>query len=255
MIQALFLSVGQLFDRRVAMVFVKSLLVTLALISALAVGLWYGLRSGSIALGNWLETPAVSGDGTSFWGGMLRSTGSFLATASDDSTFTNVGTIVIMLVLLHLLLFRAIAVGVMDVFADDVVEAVEAKHYPQAHATARGVPFGQSVAMGLGSGVRAVLVNLLFSPLYLMLLITGIGTPIAFFIVNTWLLGRDLGDMVAARHMRGRDLPGWRSKTSFRRLRLGAVGTGLFLIPGVSLLAPVLGAAMATHMFHMGRRS
>jgi CysZ protein len=31
------------------------------------------------------------------------------------------------------------------------------------------------------------------------------------------------------------------------------VGTGLFLVPLVALVAPVLGAAMATHAFHRGR--
>jgi uncharacterized protein involved in cysteine biosynthesis len=230
MIQALFLSLGQLFDRRVAMVFVKSLFLTIVALAAISVGIWFGMH-------RLLEWAAAKLGGLSWVGD-----------AADIAT-------IVLILLAHFLLFRVVAIAVMDIFADDVVEAVEAKYYPNAHATARAVPFGQSLAMGLGSAFRALLVNVLFSPLYLILLITGVGTPIAFFLVNTWLLGRDLGDMVAARHMRGRDLPGWRSKTSFRRLRLGAVGTGLFLIPGVSLLAPVLGAAMATHMFHMGRRT
>jgi uncharacterized protein involved in cysteine biosynthesis len=230
MIQALFLSLGQLFDRRVAMVFVKSLLLTIVLLGAMSVGIWFGMHR----LLEWVAARL---------GGL-----SWVGDAADIST-------IVLILLAHLLLFRAVAIAVIGIFADDVVEAVEAKHYPQAHATARAVPFGQSLAMGLGSGFRALLINLLFSPLYLILLLTGVGTPIAFFLVNTWLLGRDLGDMVAARHMRARDLPKWRSKTSFRRLRLGAVGTALFLIPGISLLAPVLGAAMATHAFHLGRRS
>jgi CysZ protein len=229
MIQALFLSLGQLFDRRIAMVFVKSLFLTIVALAAISVGIWFGMH-------RLLEWVAARIGGVAWVGDV-----------ADIST-------IVLILLAHFLLFRAVAIAVMDIFADDVVEAVEAKHYPHAHTTARAVPLGQSLAMGLGSAFRALLVNMLFSPIYLILLITGVGTPIAFFIVNTWLLGRDLGDMVAARHMRGRDLPGWRSKTSFRRLRLGAVGTGLFLIPGVSLLAPVLGAAMATHMFHMGRR-
>jgi uncharacterized protein involved in cysteine biosynthesis len=229
MIQALFLSIGQLFDRRIAMVFIKSLLVTIVLLGLVCVGIWFGMHR----LLDW----AAERLGGLSWAG----------DAADISTL-------ILILLAHLLLFRAVAVAVIGIFADDVVEAVEAKHYPDAHASARAVPFAQSLVMGLGSGLRAVLINVLFSPVYLILLLTGVGTPIAFFLINTWLLGRDLGDMVAARHMRGRDLPGWRRRTSFRRLRLGAVGTALFLIPGISLLAPVLGAAMATHAFHLGRR-
>lgn len=229
MIQAFFLSLGQLFDRRIAMVFVKSLFVTIALMIAISAGIWFGMQ--------WVFDWIADRIGHYGW--------------TTDAA--SISTILLILVA-HLLLFRAVAIAVMDIFADDVVEAVEAKHYPDAHATARAVPFGQGLAMGLGSAFRAVTINVLFSPIYLILLITGVGTPIAFFVVNTWLLGRDLGDMVAARHMRSREMAGWRSKTGFRRLRLGAVGTALFLIPGVSLLAPVLGAAMATHMFHLGRK-
>src|ERR1044072_7172673 len=230
MIQALFLSIGQLFDRRVAMVFVKSLFVTIVLLGVVSVGIWFGMHR----LLDWIAARL---------GGL-----SWAGDAADVST-------IVLILLAHFLLFRAVAIAVIGIFADEVVEAVEAKHYPQAHATARAVPFGQSLAMGLGSGFRALLINLLFSPLYLILLLTGVGTPIPFFLVNTWLLGRDLGDMVAARHMRGRDLPKWRSKTSFRRLRLGGVGNALFLIPRTSLPPPVLAAAMRPHASPLGRRS
>ncbi|MGT2514739.1 hypothetical protein ACVOMT_11350 [Sphingomonas panni] len=49
--------------------------------------------------------------------------------------------------------------------------------------------------------LRTIAVNLFFVPLYLLLLATGIGTAAVFFVVNGWLLGRDLSDMVAARHL------------------------------------------------------
>lgn len=229
MIQAFFLSLGQLLDGRVAAVFLKSLLVTLILFAVGAVGIWFGMHWLSDAIAAWL--------GGWSW-------------ARD---FADIATIVIVL-LVHWLMFRAIAIAVIGVFADEVVMAVEARHYPDAHAAARDVPFGRSLLMGLGSVGRLVLVNLLLSPLYLMLLITGVGTPIAFFLVNSWLLGRDLGDMVAARHMPDRQLPAWRSGTRFRRFALGAFGTGLFFVPVVNLVAPVIGAAMAAHAFHLRRR-
>jgi len=151
-------------------------------------------------------------------------------------------------------LFRIIAVAVVGIFGDDVVAAVEAKHYPEALAEARNVPFGRSVAMGLGSAGRLILVNLAVSPLYLLLLITGVGTAILFFIVNGWLLGQDLGEMVAARHVSQKGMKSWRGSTGFQRFALGLAGTALFLVPILNLVAPVLGAAMATHLFHGRRR-
>ena len=224
MIQAFFLSLGQLLDRPVAMVFLKSLLVTLVLFVGLGFGLYYGIHW---ATARWMQ--------------------------GYSGPFADIAVIVLLLAA-HWLLFRAIAVAVIGIFADEIVQAVEARHYPQAHAAARDVPFGRSLAMGLGSVTRLIVINVLLSPLYIMLLITGVGTPIAFFLVNSWLLGRDFGDMVAARHMPGPQLPKWRGRTRFRRFALGAFGTGIFFIPGLNLLAPIIGASMATHAFHQGRK-
>ncbi len=228
MIQAFFLSLGQLLDRPIARVFLKSLLLTLLLFAGAAVGLWFAMHALADGIAAWL-------------GGW-----------SGSGAFADIATIVLV-ILAHWLLFRAIAIAVIGIFGDEVVAAVERRYYPGAHAEARDVPFARSLAMGLGSGARAIGVNLLLSPLYLALLITGVGTALAFFLVNAWLLGRDLGDMVAARHMPPAELPSWRARTGIRRFALGAVTTGLLLVPLVNLVAPVLGAAMATHLFHRGR--
>ena len=107
--------------------------------------------------------------------------------------------------------------------------------------------------MGIGSAARTIGVNLALMPVYLALLITGVGTAALFFLVNAWLLGRDLEDMVAARHLNPGALPQWRRHTRVGRFALGAIGTGLFLVPILNLVAPVVGAAMATHAFHRGR--
>lgn len=221
MIAALFLSVGQLGDRRILAVLAKSLALTLMLLATAGVGLWFGVR----ALARWAGISAVGGD---------------LAGAAA----------VLGGVALGWLIFRALAIAIVGLFADDVVAAVEAKHYPAALATARPVPFARGLAMGAGSAGRAVLWNIVAIPLYVVLLATGVGSAIGFFAVNALLLGRDLGDMVAARHRPASALPAFRHATRGPRLVLGAIGTALLLVPIVNLVAPVLGAAMATHVFH-----
>jgi len=225
-IHAFFLSLGQLGDRRIIGVFLKSLALTLVIFAALGVGLWYGTHG----IAHWSRAGA-EGEG-----------------------LASLATLVLLL-LAHWLLFRAVAIAVIGIFGDEVVHVVEAEHYPEALARARPVPFARALGMGLGSAARAILVNLLLAPLYLMLIVTGIGTPIAFFLVNAWLLGRDLGDMVAARHMPFEALAEWRGRTRASRFLLGSAGTALLLVPIVNLFAPVLGAAMATHQFHRGRKA
>ncbi len=70
----------------------------------------------------------------------------------------------------------------------------------------------------------------------------------AVWVVNALLLGRDLAEMVTARH------PNLMLPSRGRRTLLGLPVAALFLLPVANLLAPVLGAAMAVHMIH-GRKS
>ncbi len=218
MLRAFLLSLGQLGDRAVLGVLAKSLAVTLAIFAVAGTAAWWGIDA---ALAEWRWHGALAG---------LAAT--------------------MLLVLALWLLFRAVAVAVVGIFADDVVAAVERRHYPRALATARSVSFHRGLAAGLRSAARVVLVNLLLAPVYVALLVTGVGTAALFFVVNGWLLGRDLGDMVAMRHLPAPAMAAWRRRTAPQRFLLGLAGTALFLVPLLNILAPVLGAAMATHLFH-----
>jgi uncharacterized protein involved in cysteine biosynthesis len=222
MIRAFFLSVAQLRDPAILRVLALSLAVTLAAFAALGGGLYWALDRAFADL---------SYHGT-------------LAGAAAG----------VLTVLALWLVFRAVAVLVVGLFADSIVAAVERRHYPAALETARPVPVARGLAMGVGSAARFVGVNLLLLPAYAALLVTGVGTAALFFVANAWLLGRDLGDMVAARHMPAAAMRGWRTATGARRFLLGLAGTGLFVVPVLNILAPVLGAAMATHLFHRNLR-
>jgi uncharacterized protein involved in cysteine biosynthesis len=225
MVRAFLLSLGQLGDPAVLKVLAKSLALTLVLFLLLGLGLWWGVT----ALVGWAG-----------WGA-----GAGFAAATGAVLVAIVG---------GWLLFRVVAVVVIGLFADEVVAAVERRHYPEALASARSVPTGLALRMGLASAGRALLFNLLALPLYLLLLVTGIGTVLLFAAVNALLLGRDLGEMVAARHLDRAALRDWLGATRGQRFALGLAATGLFVVPVIGLVAPILGAAMATHQFH-GRRT
>ncbi|RHW19022.1 hypothetical protein D1610_02510 [Sphingomonas gilva] len=225
MIRAFTLSVAQLGDPRILKVLAKTLGLTFLIFIALGVGLWFAFPA-TLAWFGWGETAQ-----------------GFAAAAS-----------IVLLLLSLWLLFRAVAIAVLGLFAEDVVIAVEERHYADTLASARAPRWSTAVRMSIASALRAVLFNLLASPIYLALLITGIGTAIAFAIVNGWLLGRDFGEMVAVRHMPREAVGAWLATTRLRRFLLGLVVTGLFVVPGVNLFAPILGAAMAAHLFHAGWR-
>lgn len=148
------------------------------------------------------------------------------------------------------LLFRGVAIAVIGLFADEIVAAVEQRHYPGAAQRARTPGFILSARLGLMSLARLLLLNLLAIPLYALLLVTAIGPLLLFLIINALLLGRDLGDMVAVRHLDAGAHRDWLRVTRGQRALMGAIVTGLFMIPFVNLIAPVIGAGMATHLFH-----
>ena len=75
-----------------------------------------------------------------------------------------------------------------------------------------------------------------------------------FFAANGWLLGRDLGEMVAVRHVPDDGMKAWRASTRWPRLGMGLIVSGLLTVPGINLFAPILGAAMAANLFH-GRKA
>jgi CysZ protein len=225
MLRAVALSFAQLSDPPVLRVLAKSLAVTVVIFAALWAGAW------------WLGSRLAGWFGAGEWQGIAGAAAVILALAASW------------------LLFRAVAIAVVGLFADEVVEAVERRHYPSALERGRAVPFVRGAALGFGSASRAILVNLALMPLYVALLVTGVGTAAAFFVVNGWLLGRDLGDMVAARHHPRAAMRDWRSGTRGGRFVLGLAGTALLVVPGVNLVAPVLAAAMATHWYHRRGRA
>jgi uncharacterized protein involved in cysteine biosynthesis len=85
-------------------------------------------------------------------------------------------------------------------------------------------------------------------------MITGVGPVILFVMVNGLAFGRDLGEMVAARYRHRGSRRAWLNTSRNSRFLIGTAVTALFLVPFLNLFAPILGAAMMTHLYHRARR-
>ena len=221
MIQAFTRSLAQLSDRAILAILLKVILLTLLLFAIFGVAAYFGLV--------WL----------------------FARVGWIDGGFAAAAAAAIIAILTGLLLFRIVAIFVLNIFSDDIVDAVERRYYPDRAETAKPPGYVIGIKMGLASAARALGYNILAAPVYILLLVTGIGVPIAFFAVNAILLGRDLQDMVAARHAADyRNLTAGSSLPKLERFVLGLVTALMLAIPFVNFLAPLLGAAMATHLVH-----
>jgi uncharacterized protein involved in cysteine biosynthesis len=197
----------------------QTLGLTLLVFVALGVASWWGLRMLFTQMG-WLQVGGIAG-----------------AAAAA-----------LIAIVCGWVLFRAVAVSIVGLYADHIVTTVEQASYAPRHAAARVVPVTQGMRVAIRSVLRAIGWNLAALPLYAVLLVTGIGAPLLFLIVNAYLLGRDMAELVEGRHP---DLPPF---TRGERWQIGLVSALLFVPPVVNLFAPVWSVAMAAHMFH-GRRT
>ncbi len=221
MIKAFTRSLAQLTDRTILAILLKVILLTTLLFILFGVVAYFGLL--------WL----------------------FAWLGATDGGFAAATVAAIIAILTGLFLFRIVAIFVLNIFSDDIVDAVERRYYPERAEMAKPPGYGIGIKMGLASAGRALGYNILAAPLYVLLLVTGVGVPIAFFAINAILLGRDLQDMVAARHVTDyRKLSAEWSLPKAQRFLLGLITALLLAIPFVNFLAPVLAAAMATHLVH-----
>ena len=147
-------------------------------------------------------------------------------------------------------LFPAVAITVIAGFTDRIAAAVEQARYPEAAERAQPIGVGRGLLLGLKSGGRLILFNLLALPFYLLLLVTGIGPLILFVIVNGIGFGRDVAELAAARHGDRASRRAWLKRTRGQQHLIGVVVSVLFLVPFVNLIAPVIGAAAGIHLFN-----
>lgn len=219
-LEALAKAFGQLSDRTVLGVLVKSILITVLIFAVLGVITFAGLTMAFATVG-WADSSAA-------YGGLASAV-----------------VAVFLIGVAGWLLFRVVAVGVLQFFADEVVIAVEAQHYPQAAQQARALPFREDLANSLRGIGRTLGYNLLALPVALVLLVTGIGPAVVFLAVNAWLLGRELTDMAWLRHratIHANPVP------RPQRVLLGLIVAGIMLVPFANLIGPVIGAAAGTHL-------
>lgn len=221
MASALPRALSSLADRHLLPIWLKSLAVTVLVFAVLAGAGWYGLAT-------LIER---------FW--------------PNDRLGDAVAVLVVALA--GWLLWRILALAVLQFFADEVVLAVESRDYPEMAARARKLGLHEEAMRALAGAGRALLYNLLALPVALVLAVTGIGAPLVFLAVNAVLLGRELQDMVWLRHRPSPESPP--PLSGIERLLLGGTIAVLLTVPVANFVAPFLGAACAVHLIHRKGRS
>jgi uncharacterized protein involved in cysteine biosynthesis len=140
--------------------------------------------------------------------------------------------------------FPALAAAISAIFADRVIDAVEARYYPGRPAPNR-VSLWAAAFDGLKLALLSLVVNLLALPFLIF-------PPLYFLIaygVNGYLLGREYYEMPALRRLDR--LQAKRVYSGHRgRFTLGGVLIAILsTVPVVNLIAPIVATAFMVHLF------
>jgi CysZ protein len=219
LLKALILSIRQLSDPAIRRVLVRCVLLALLTFALLVAGVGLGLG-------------ALDPTGLAWLDGTLAVLGSLGA-----------------VVLAWLLFPLVIAVG-LGLFADEVILAVERRHYPDL-PPAPGMGLTQSTLGAIRFALVAVALNLLVLPLYLL---PG-ANVVLYFALNGYLLGREYFEQVAQRRLDWRAVAQLRRAARARLWWAGVWIAALLTVPVLNLIAPVLATCFMVHLFEgLGRR-
>jgi CysZ protein len=143
------------------------------------------------------------------------------------------------------LLFPAVAMLIMGLFFDRVANAVEALDYP-GKAPPRRQTWKEIAIAAWRLTAATIVLNLLALPLYLF--VPGINF-VLFLGLNGYLLGRGYFEVVALRRLDAAAARKVRQRYAGRIFLGGVVIAGMFALPLVNLVAPVIATAFMVHVF------
>ncbi len=129
-------------------------------------------------------------------------------------------------------------------FLDDIAELVERTHYP-ADPAGRPLPIVRGAVTSLKFLSVVLLVNAVALPLVLFV---GFGFVI-FLAANAYLLGREYFELIALRHKDALAARRLRLSNSGTVFGAGLIIAGFLAIPIVNLLGPLFATAFMVHVY------
>jgi CysZ protein len=142
------------------------------------------------------------------------------------------------------LLLPGLMAALCGMMTDPVVRSAEIRHYSWLPPP-RAVPLLQGLWEGLRFAGLILTVNLLALPLYLVPVVN----LVLFYLVNGYLLGRELFGQIAARRLEPLQARGLARARSGTILAAGLVLAFLSTLPLLNLVMPVIGAVFMLHIF------
>ena len=147
------------------------------------------------------------------------------------------------------LLLPPITIIIGSIYSDSIVDHIEKKYYPSR------LGMRQIKLSELGFSISknfciTIIVNILLAPVYLIGTFFPIISFLIFYSVNGYLIGKELFETVASRHLEMKDRYLLKKQNNNKVIIGGIIMVGISTIPILNLIAAVLGIVFMTHFFH-----
>ncbi len=147
------------------------------------------------------------------------------------------------------LLLPPITIIIGSIYSDSIVDHIEKKYYPSR------LGMRQIKLSELGFSISknfciTITVNILLAPLYLIGTFFPVISFLIFYSVNGYLIGKELFETVASRHLEMKDRYLLKKQNNSKVIIGGIIMVGISTIPILNLIAAVLGIVFMTHFFH-----
>lgn len=145
------------------------------------------------------------------------------------------------------LLFPAVVTAIGSLMLDRVVDAVEARHYPNLPLAP-----GQSLSEGIMPALKflgvSVGYNLLILPLFIIPPLWPL-IPFIYLALNGYLISREFFELVALRRISVGDTNLLRTQYKTPLFIAGVGFAFMMTVPILNVIAPVLATAITVHLF------
>lgn len=147
------------------------------------------------------------------------------------------------------ILFPGVATIIVGLSLERVASAVEQKHYP--YKKLGGQPTSLQTLISTSQFALTVIgLNLLCLPLYLILMFIPPLNLVVYFLLNSYLIGREYFELVAYRYTGQKTVLEMRRKNKGQIFIAGFILTFSLSIPIINFLTPIIATAFMVHVFH-----
>ena len=218
MLKITLITIAQIFEPPLRQILVKSVLISMGSILACSLLAWILLGKFGLLGFNFLDT--------------------FLPWIGGALT-----------VLIGFVFFPSTIMVIGGLFSDEIIASIEEKHYPKNIGSNR-VPLLVSIRTGLTLIIIATIINICLLPFYALgMLLPGLSFVI-FYLGNGYLIGRELFENVAQRHLPVSEARKLRKRCFLKILLGGGLITFVATIPLINLATPLLGTGFMVHLYH-----